>query len=233
VFATNGEAELTDIRERVLVSWSGGKDSCMALEELLRGDLYRVAALLTTLTRESDRISMHGVRRALLERQTQSLGFPLEQVVIPRGATNHQYKSAMEQALAAYREAGIESMVFGDLFLEDIRDYREKLFSRLGMRPLFPLWRRDTAVLIEDFIARGFKAVVTCVNAQALDRSFAGRVIDREFLSRLPPGVDPCGENGEFHTFVFGGPLFKQQVTFSPGEVTLEGGHYYRDLLPG
>jgi uncharacterized protein (TIGR00290 family) len=220
------------MKERVVISWSGGKDSCMALETVLAGGRYDVAALLTTLTRETDCISMHGVRRTLLERQAESLGFPLEPVIISKGASNQEYESALEKALTAYLEAGVGSVVFGDLFLEDIRDYREKLFSRLGMQPLFPLWQRDSSVLITDFLERGFKAVVTCVNSQSLDSSFAGRVLDRQFLSQLPSGVDPCGENGEFHSFVFGGPLFKQQVTFSHGEVTLENEHYYCDLIP-
>ena len=223
---------MTRIREPVLVSWSGGKDSCMALERLLTRDECQVAALLTTMTLESDCVSMHGVRRVLLEQQAESLGFPLEQVVIPRSASNEVYEAALEQALAAYREAGIESMVFGDLFLEDIREYREKLFSRLGMRPIFPLWGRDTSALIADFIDRGFKAVVTCVNSQSLDGSFVGRELDCEFLSQLPADVDPCGENGEFHTFVFAGPLFTKPVTFSRGEIRLDGGHHFCDLLP-
>lgn len=226
------ESELCGIRERVLVSWSGGKDSSMALEELLKEGRYQVAALLTTLTRESDCISMHGVRRALLERQAESLGLPLEQVVIPKSASNQEYEGALERALAAYREAGVGSMVFGDLFLEDIRNYREELFGRLGMRPLFPLWKRDTPALIKDFITKGFKAVVTCVNSKALDSSFAGRVIDSEFLSLLPPDVDPCGENGEFHTFVFDGPLFKEKISFKTGNVRLEDNHYLCDLIP-
>ena len=221
------------MRERVLVSWSGGKDSCMALEELLADDRYQVAALVTTLTRESDCISMHGVRRSLLERQAQSLRLPLEQIAISRGASNQEYEAALEQALAAYLESGIKSMVFGDLFLEDIRAYRETLLSRLGLHPLFPLWKRDTLTLIENFIARGFKAVVSCVDSKALDRSFAGRVIDAQFLQQLPSHVDPCGENGEFHTFVFGGPLFKSEIPFEAGNIRLEANHYYCDIIPG
>ena len=204
----------------------------MALEQLLKEDRFQVAALLTTLTRESDCISMHGVRRVLLERQAESLGFPLEQVVIPKHASNQEYESALEQALAAYREAGVASMVFGDLFLEDIRSYREELFDRLDLRPLFPLWKRDTTALIKDFITRGFKAVTTCVDSKSLDSSFAGCVIDSEFLARLPRGVDPCGENGEFHTFVFDGPLFKKEIPFKPGNVRLEEKHYFCDLIP-
>ena len=230
---TKAEAELASTRERVLVSWSGGKDSCMALEELLTDGRFQVAALVTTVTRESDCISMHGVRRVLLERQAESLGLPLHQVLIPKGASNKEYESALEQALAAYLESGVESIVFGDLFLEDIRAYREQLFSRLGMRPLFPLWKRNTSTLIEDSIGRGFRSVVTCVNSEILDKSFAGRVIDSEFLLRLPSNVDPCGENGEFHTFVFDGPLFTREIGFKTGDVRLEENHYFCDLLPG
>ena len=220
------------MRERVLISWSGGKDSCMALEALLTGGLFDVAALVTTVTRESGRISMHGVRRELLERQAESLGLPLQQVLIPKGASNKEYESALEQSLAAHLETGVESIVFGDLFLEDIRAYRETLFSRLGMRPLFPLWKRNTSTLIEDFIGRGFKTVVTCVNSELLDKSFAGRVIDSDFLLRLPPDVDPCGENGEFHTFVFDGPLFNREVEFKTGDMRFEENHFFCDLIP-
>ena len=204
----------------------------MALEEFLKEDRFQVAALLTTVTRESDCISMHGVRRVLLERQAESLGFPLKQIVIPRHASNQEYEGALEQALAGYREAGVESMVFGDLFLEDIRSYREALFNRLGMRPMFPLWKRDTSALIKHFIAREFKAVVTCVDSKALNGSFAGCVIDSDFLARLPHSVDPCGENGEFHTFVFDGPLFKKRIGFKTGDIHLEENHYYCDLIP-
>ena len=226
------EGELTNVREPVLVSWSGGKDSCMALEQLLKEDRFQVTALLTTLTRESDCISMHGVRRVLLERQAESLGFPLEQIVIPRHASNQEYEAALEQALAGYRERGVGSMVFGDLFLEDIRSYREALFNRLGMRPIFPLWKRDTSALIKDFTVRGFKAVVACVDSKSLDSSFAGCVIDSDFLARLPQSVDPCGENGEFHTFVFDGPLFKKRIAFKTGDIRLEENHYFCDLMP-
>ena len=229
---TKAEAELASTRERVLVSWSGGKDSCMALEQVLNDDRFQVLALLTTLTRESDCISMHGVRRLLLERQAESLGIPLQPVIIPRRASNQEYEAALEQALAGYREAGLAQMVFGDLFLEDIRSYREALFARLGIKPIFPLWKRDTSALIRDFISRGFRSAVTCVDSKSLPSSFAGCVIDSEFLARLPHTVDPCGENGEFHTFVFDGPLFRRPIRFTPGEVRLEDNHYFCDLVP-
>ena len=218
--------------ETVLVSWSGGKDSCLALYEILKKPELNVAALITTVTRDYDRISMHGVRRILLEQQAESLGLPLHQVYITKGATNEEYESRMEEALLQYRDRGARSVVFGDLFLEDIKAYRDRLMSRLGMQGLYPVWKRDTAQFIREFIDLGFKARVTCVDAQRLDSSFAGRLIDNEFLGQLPPGVDPCGENGEFHTFVFAGPSFKEEIKLTVGETVLRDGHYYCDLVP-
>jgi uncharacterized protein (TIGR00290 family) len=220
------------MNEPVLVSWSGGKDSCLALYEILKTHRFGVAALLTTVTRDYDRISMHGVRQVLLEQQAESLGFPLHQVYISKGATNEEYESRMEEALLQYRGRGVRSVVFGDLFLEDIKAYRDRLLSRLEMQGLYPVWKRDTTQFIREFIDLGFKARVACVNAERLDSSFAGRLIDNEFLSQLPPGVDPCGENGEFHTFVFGGPCFKAEIELNTGETVLRDGHYYCDLIP-
>jgi uncharacterized protein (TIGR00290 family) len=220
------------MKETVLVSWSGGKDSCLALYEILKMHRFEVAALLTTVTRDYDRISMHGVRQTLLEQQAERLGFPLHQVYITKGATNEEYESRMEEALVQYRERGVRSVVFGDLFLEDIKAYRDRFLSQLGMQGLYPVWKRDTTQFITEFIDLGFKARVACVNAERLDSSFAGRLIDNEFLSQLPPGVDPCGENGEFHTFVFGGPCFKEEIKLNTGETVLRDGHYYCDLIP-
>jgi len=218
--------------ETVLVSWSGGKDSCLALYELMKSREYNVAALLTTLTRDYDRSSMHGVRRTLLERQAASLGLPLHQVLIPQDATNEEYEACMGEAFAQYRGRGVNSVVFGDLFLEDVRAYRDQFLAGHGMRGLYPVWRRDTREFIREIIRLGFEAVVTCVDPRALDRSFAGRVIDEEFLSALPAHVDPCGENGEFHSFVFDGPSFGERVRFSVGEVVSRGGFCFCDLLP-
>jgi uncharacterized protein (TIGR00290 family) len=189
-----------------LVSWSGGKDSCLALYEIQRRPDIRVEALLTTVTRDFDRISMHGVRRVLLERQAMSLGLPLRQILISKGATNEEYESKMGEAFSAYHHQGIDLAVFGDLFLEDVRAYRERLLAKHGLIGLYPIWKRDTSQLIREFIELGFKTVVVCVDPVQLDPSFVGRVIDEEFLSRLPTQVDPCGEKGEFHTFVFDGP---------------------------
>ena len=215
-----------------LMSWSGGKDSCLALYEIQRAQSHRVAALLTTVTRDYDRISMHGVRRVLLERQATSLGFPLHQVLISKDATNEEYEERMVEAFSVYRGKGIDSIIFGDLFLEDIRAYREQFLARHHMRGVFPVWKRDTSRFIKEFIELGFKAVVTCVNSDKLDRSFAGRVIDNAFLSSLPVDVDPCGENGEFHSFVFDGPIFREPVKFSMGEVVSRSSFWFRDLLP-
>lgn len=216
----------------VLMSWSGGKDSCMALHALLQKPDYRVQTLLTTVTEDFDRISMHGVRRSLLRQQAASLGLPLREVMISRGAGNAEYEARMAAALADYRQQGIVTCAFGDLFLEDIRAYRDRQLSAHDMRGIYPLWGRDTAVLIRDFIAQGFKTAVVCIDPAKLSPSFIGRVIDTDFLAELPQGVDPCGENGEFHTFVFDGPIFKSPVGFSFGETVCRDGFWFCDLVP-
>ncbi len=218
--------------EAVLVSWSGGKDSCLALYELQKTPTIRVQALLTTVTRDFDRISMHGVRRTLLERQAESLGIPVQQIFIAKGAGNDEYEQAMGETFALYRDRGIDVVVFGDLFLQDIRAYRERLLARFNMRGLFPVWGRDTTQFIRDFIGLGFKAVIVCVDPKQLDPAFCGRLIDEDFLADLPPGADPCGENGEFHTFVFDGPNFSKPVIFSIGEVVCRDSFWFCDLIP-
>lgn len=216
----------------VLVSWSGGKDSCFALHEMQKASNIRVAALLTTVTRDFDRISMHGVRRVLLEQQAESLGLPLRQILISRGAGNEEYEQKMGETFVAYREQGINGVVFGDLFLQDIRAYRERLLARFNMTGLFPVWGRDTTQFVREFIGRGFKAVIVCVDPAQLDPSFSGRLIDEHFLADLPPGADPCGENGEFHTFVFDGPNFRNPVKFSIGEILCRDSFWFCDLVP-
>jgi uncharacterized protein (TIGR00290 family) len=219
--------------EKTLVSWSGGKDSCMALQEVLSDQRYQVVALLTTLTRDYERISMHGVRRTLLERQAESLGLRLHTLYISRGASNEEYESRMKEAIALYRADLVDSIVFGDLFLEDIKQYREQFLDSLGMRGVFPIWKADTSELIKRFIRSGYKARITCVDPKVLDASFAGRLIDEELLAELPDDVDPCGENGEFHSFVYNGPIFKEEVKVTIGETVLRDGFYFCDLLPG
>jgi len=218
--------------KNVLMSWSGGKDSCLALYEIQKSKDYRVAALLTTVTRDYDRISMHGVRRVLLERQAASLGFPLHQVLITKGASNEEYETNLIEAVSAYRDQGIDSIVFGDLFLEDIKTYRDQFLARHGLHGIYPVWMRNTTEFIREFIDLGFKAVITCVNGDVLDSSFAVMILDENFLSALPAHVDPCGENGEFHTFVFDGPNFSEPVKFSVGETVSRDGFWFCDLLP-
>jgi uncharacterized protein (TIGR00290 family) len=219
--------------ESVLVSWSGGKDSAMALYEILKNKNYQISALLTTVTEDYDRISMHGVRRILLERQVTSLGFPLEKVFISKNASNAEYESNMGQVLAKYKEAGTTSVVFGDIFLEGLRAYREDKLATLDMRGIFPLWKRNTREIVHSFIALGFKAITTCVDTNTLGRQFIGRMIDEQFLSELPPTVDACGENGEYHSFVYDGPIFKEKIFYTSGEIVLrENRFYYCDLIP-
>lgn len=219
-------------KERILVSWSGGKDSALALHETLKTGRYEIAALLTTVTKDYDRISMHGVRRALLEQQVLSLGFPLEKVLISPNSSNEEYETRMKGALEKYRDGGVSSVVFGDLFLEDIRKYREERLGRLDMSGIFPLWKKDTTKLARTFLERGFRAVICCVDAQTLDGKFVGREFDERFLSDLPATVDPCGENGEFHSFVYEGPIFARPIHPIRGEIVLRDDRFwYCDLL--
>ncbi len=218
--------------EKVLVSWSGGKDSATALWEVQKAGIYEITALLTTVTETYDRVSMHGVRRTLLAEQARALGLPLREVFLPPNADNVEYEARMEDALGAYWDLGVRAVVFGDIFLEDVRRYRERNLARIGMHGLFPLWKRDTRELVHAFLAAGFRALVVCVDLKVLDVSFAGRVIDERFLNDLPSSVDPCGENGEFHSFVFNGPIFQEPVPFVKGEVVIRERFCFCDLLP-
>jgi len=222
----------TRVPDEVLFCWSGGKDSAMALHALRAAGDCRVAALLTTITEEYDRISMHGVRRALLERQAESLGLPLHAVLIPPQCVNATYEARMKDALAQYFALGVRRVAFGDIFLEDLRTYREKNLGQVGMQALFPIWKRDTHELAREFVRLGFRAITVCVDPRLLDASFAGRELDASFFADLPPGADPCGENGEFHTFVFDGPVFQTPIAFRVGEKVLRDGFCFCDLLP-
>jgi uncharacterized protein (TIGR00290 family) len=218
--------------EKVLVSWSGGKDSAMALYEIQKVPKYEILSLLTTVTEDYDRISMHGVRSTLLQQQAQSLGLPLEKILIPKNVSTKEYESKMEITLTEFQQDGVSSVVFGDIFLEGIRNYREEKLSQIGMTGLFPLWKRESAYLAQAFIDLGFKAVVTCVDSKVIDNTFIGRLIDERFLAELPANVDPSGENGEFHSFVFEGPIFKERIPYTIGEVVLRDSFYFCDLLP-
>lgn len=200
----------------VLVAWSGGKDSAMALWRL--PPEYQPVALLTNIQRSQDRVSMHSVRRALIEQQAAALGLPLQVVELPDTPTNAEYEARIEAAIASFRARGIVHIVYGDLFLADIRAYRDAHLARMGMQGVYPLWGRDTSALIRVSLGAGFRAVVACVDTTRLDAAFAGRDLDESFLNDLPSGVDPCGENGEFHTFVYAGPLFNQPIPVTIGD---------------
>ena len=205
----------------------------MSLAEICHDGAHSIAGLLSTITEGFERVSMHGVRRALLEHQAAALRLPLHLVCIPQDATNEVYQSRMAEVLGRFLRQGVRTVAFGDLFLADIREYRERWLSQLGIRAIFPLWQRDTAQLARSFVDRQFEAIVVCVDSRVLDRSFAGRPYDRRFLRDLPAGVDPCGENGEFHTFVFAGPTFHRPVRVRRGEIVLRDFWYFCDLLPG
>ncbi len=215
----------------ILFCWSGGKDSAMALHTLLQQSDVRIAALLTTVTEGYERISMHGVRRELLERQAQSIGLPLHEVRIPPQCVNPIYEARMEEALRKHFDRGVRRVAFGDIFLEDLRAYRERNLARIGMTALFPIWKRDTHKLIRSFHAHRFRAVAVCVDSKVLDSSFAGRELDESFFCDLPPHADPCGENGEFHTFVFDGPIFHSPIPVRTGEIVHRDGFVFCDIL--
>ena len=219
--------------ERILVAWSGGKDSALALHKVLRDSEFVVAALLTTVTQGYDRVSMHGVREELLDQQAQSLGFAIEKVRIPQRASTEQYGAKMREALEKYLAQGVRRVAFGDVFLEDVRAYRQENLARVGMEGVFPVWGIDSKELMRRFLDLGFRAVVTCVDTAALAREFAGREIDESFLQDLPETADPCGENGEYHSFVYAGPILRKPIRFRKGEVVLrENRFYYCELTP-
>ena len=213
--------------ERILFAWSSGKDSAMALHELKNAKNMEIAALLTTVTEGYDRISMHGVRRTLLAEQAKSLGYPLEEIVIPQNCSNEIYEARMRQALEKHAQAGIQSVAFGDLFLPEVRSYREEKMALIGMRCIFPLWEKPTSHLARRFIDLGFRAFIACVDTRALPAEFAGREFDESFLRDLPAGVDPCGENGEFHSFAYDGPIFSKPIIVQPGEKVLRDDRFY------
>jgi uncharacterized protein (TIGR00290 family) len=213
------------------LSWSGGKDSALALWRLRRERL-QPDVLITTVTERYERISMHGVRRELLARQAEALGLPLVEVVIPPDCVNDAYEALMAEAFAAAPLSDVEAVAFGDLFLEDVRAYREERLATGGKRGLFPLWGRDTTALAREFLKAGFGATLVCVDPRALDPSFAGRRYDEQLLTALPAAVDPCGENGEFHTFVTAGPIFAAPIACETGAIVERDGFVFCDLLP-
>ncbi len=226
-------------------NWSTGKDSALALYRLLQNPEYSVGYLLTSVNSAYNRVSMHGLRREIMEQQIASLGIPAMTVELPESPDMETYAVKMREAVHALQEKGFQHTAFGDIFLEDLREYREKQLAEMGISAHFPLWKIDTRELILEFIDLGFKSVVICVNASKLDESFLGRTIDRDFLDDLPDDVDPCGENGEFHTFCYDGPVFRHPISFKEGERILRNypnpdksdgqedlGFWYLDLLP-
>lgn len=218
------------MRAPLVFSWSGGKDSAMALHALLRNPDFEVVALLTTVTEIYDRISMHGVRRELLHRQAESIGLPVEEVTIPPQCPNSVYEERMGETILRYRGRGIRHVGFGDIFLEDLRAYRENKLMRADMTAVFPIWKVDTRELAARFIREKFRAITVCIDPRKLDPSFAGRALEASFFRDLPQDVDPCGENGEFHTFVFDGPIFREPITVEMGVVVERESFVFCDL---
>ncbi len=219
---------------KVLLTWSGGKDSVMALDLLLGSQQWEVVGLLTSVSIPYDRISMHGVRRELLVEQALSLGIPLEILWLEQAESDQHYEAKLAHKLREFSRVGVRHVAFGDIFLEELRLYRERNLARLGMEAVFPLWGTGTREAVRNFLKRGFRAVLTCVDTAFLDSSFLGQEVDEALMGRLPSGVDPCGENGEFHTFVYAGPLFEHPLRFKLGEVVeREGGRFlFQELIP-
>lgn len=204
---------------KAFFNWSGGKDSALALYKVLQNDKFSVECLLTSLSEKYKRISMHGIHESLLDEQAKQIGLPQQKIYLPENADMESYNQLMRHTMLDFKNEGITHSIFGDIFLEDLKTYREEKLKEVGLKGDFPLWKQDTRTLVQEFIELGFKTMVVSVNGDYLDKSFAGRVIDEKFLKDLPLNVDPCGENGEFHTFVFDGPIFKAPVQFKVGEV--------------
>jgi len=207
------------LKKKALFNWSSGKDSALALYKTLQNSEFGISCLLTSVNQQFQRISMHGVRVELLEQQAKSIGLPLEIMQIPEMPTMEVYEKVMQETLAKLKNQGVTHSIFGDIFLEDLRKYREDKLAEIGFEGVFPLWKIPTQDLIQEFISLGFKTIVVCVNERFLDKSFVGRVINQDFINDLPENVDVCGENGEFHTFTFDGPIFSKPIDFEIGEV--------------
>jgi len=206
------------MKPKAIFNWSSGKDSALALYKILQEDQFEVTSLLTSINKEYQRISMHGVPVSLLQKQAESLGFPLIKMELPKEPSMEEYREIMNKTMNEIKSQGVTHSIFGDIFLEDLRQYREDQLNQIGMKGIFPLWKINTADLIHEFLDLGFKTIVTCVNETYVDKSFAGRIINENFIKDLPKNIDPCGENGEFHTFTFDGPIFKNPIDFEIGE---------------
>jgi len=226
------------IKPKAIFNWSSGKDSAMALYKTLQEDKFDIQCLMTSINAQNDRISMHGVRTTLLEKQAASIGIPLHKLLLPEMPSMEVYTEIVGNAMKQFKTDGVEYSIFGDIFLEDLKLYRENQLVKVGLSAVFPIWKQSTKQLMENFIDAGFKAIVVCVDDRCLDKSFVGRLLDKEFLQDIPENVDPCGENGEYHSFVFDGPLFSKPIEFTKGEVVYKTyeqaeksyGFYYCDI---
>ncbi|WP_144281821.1 Dph6-related ATP pyrophosphatase [Chryseobacterium echinoideorum] len=207
------------MQPKAIFNWSSGKDSALALYKTLQEEKLEITSLLTSINQEFQRISMHGVSVSLLEKQAESLGYPLIKLELPKEPSMEEYYELMNSTMSKIKSQGVTHSIFGDIFLEDLRKFREDQLQTIGMKGVFPLWNINTTDLIHEFLHLGFKTIVTSVNETYLDKSFAGRIIDERFIKDLPKNVDPCGENGEFHTFTFDGPIFKKPIGFEIGDV--------------
>ena len=208
--------------KKAFFNWSSGKDSALALYKILEQNQYTIETLLTNVNEDFARISMHGLREELLDKQVESLDLPLEKLYFPAQVTMDLYSEKMREKLSSFKSKGMKYSVFGDIFLEDLKNYRDKKLAEVNLEGVYPLWKKDTKEVIHEFIDLGFKAITVCVNAKLLGKEFVGRIIDKDFINDLPDNVDVCGENGEFHTFVFDGPIFKNPVDFEIGEKVLK-----------
>lgn len=217
------------MRNKTWLSWSSGKDSAWALQVLRQSGEYEVSGLFTTINAEFERVAMHAVRVELLRQQAQAVGLPLHLIEIPYPCSNEQYAAVMTDFMAHASNEAVRCMAFGDLYLQDVRSYREERMQGSGIEPVFPLWGRPTHALLEEMLAGGLRACLTCVDPRVLPAAFAGRELTSELLASLPSGIDPCGENGEFHTFVFDGPMFAYPLDIEMGEVVTRDGFVFAD----
>ncbi|RYJ45105.1 diphthine--ammonia ligase [Flavobacterium beibuense] len=232
--------KVTENKQKTYFNWSSGKDSALALHYLLQDKNYSVDFLLTSVNSHYDRVSMHGLRKELLLKQVEAIGIPMTTIELPLQPSNEDYEAIMRAKVDELLEQNYTTAAFGDIFLEDLKVYREKQLEPFGIKAVFPLWKKDTKQLLTEFIDSGFKTITVCVNGTKLDKSFVGRVIDHDFIKELPDDVDPCGENGEFHTFCFDAPYFKKPVDFTIGETIYreydnhgtKTGYWFCDLLP-
>lgn len=218
------------MKEKVLFCWSGGKDSALALHRVLADERYEVAALLTTYNGHYQRVSMHGISLALSELQADSIGLPLEKVFVSERSSNEEYSAKMSERMLEYKTRGVSTVAFGDIFLEDLRAWREANLTQIGMHAIFPLWKNDTRTLVDEFVRLGFKSRICCVSEQHLTQDALGRDVDLAFVESLPPGVDACGENGEFHSFAYAGPIFKKPLDVENGRRVHRDGFWFCEL---